>query len=248
VTAGALARHTTTALVRTGLHRSTTAKQPSFVSRYRYPETPRSMGVTTSLYGPERVFLVHVSRRIANFGVVITQRARRVEPRIVAGLDENRLTGYAGLPVNHNPYMTQFRDPVLAAGALSPAPGEYAIVFDSAGRDSAGSFTFRYWTNDVTPPSLRLRRGTVRRGTPVLVSASDAGAGVSPASIQATVDGQFVRTSFRNGVISIPTGGLSAGTHRVRLRVSDYQESKNTENVPRILPNTRTRTVVVRVR
>jgi len=34
----------------------------------------------------------------------------------------------------------------------------------------------------------------------------------------------------------------------VRLRVSDYQETKNTENVARILPNTRTLTATFRVR
>jgi hypothetical protein len=40
-------------------------------------------------------------------------------------------------------------------------------------------------------------------------------------------------------VIRIQTGGVSAGAHRIRVRVSDYQETKNTENVARILPNTR---------
>ena len=38
------------------------------------------------------------------------------------------------------------------------------------------------------------------------------------------------------------------GSHRLRLRVSDYQESKNTENVARILPNTRWLTATFRVR
>ena len=89
----------------------------------------------------------------------MTQRGRgsRVEPRIVAGLDENRLTGYAALPVNHNPYMDEFQDGVLAAGALSPVPGDYAVVFDSASRAGAGTFRFRYWVDDVTPPTLRVR-------------------------------------------------------------------------------------------
>ena len=31
----------------------------------------------------------------------------------------------------------------IVAAALSPAPGEYAIVFDSATRAGAGRFTFR---------------------------------------------------------------------------------------------------------
>ena len=206
--------------------------------------------MTTVLRGPERVYRLRLTKRVANLGVVITQRGRtsRVEPRVVAGFDENRLTGYAGLPVNHNPYSERFREPVLAAGALSPAPGEYAVVFDSASRSQAGSFSFRYWVNDVTPPTLRLRTRTVGRGSPVLVSATDSGAGIYPESVLATLDGDRVDATFRRGVVSVSTAGLESGSHRLRVRISDYQESKNTENVARILPNTRSFTATFRVR
>ena len=71
--------------------------------------------------------------------------------------------------------MDGFHEPVLAAGALSPLPGEYAVVFDSAARAGAGAFTFRYWVDDVKPPVLRLRTPSVVAGKPVLVSATDAG-------------------------------------------------------------------------
>jgi hypothetical protein len=250
VTAGALARHRLLELARPGVTRSTTSGQPSLVSRYRYPETPTGVGVTTVLRGPERVFRVRLTKRVANFGVVITQRGRasRVEPRVVSGVDENRLTGYAGLPVNHNPYMDEFRDGVLAAGALSPAPGEYAVVFDSPARAGAGSFTFRYWVDDVTPPMLRLRTRVVAAGRDLKVAAIDAGAGIYADTIRASIDGESYGTDFRPGVISVSTAALSPGTHRLRLRVSDYQEAKNTENVARILPNTRTLVVTFRVR
>ena len=166
----------------------------------------------------------------------------------MADFDENRLTGYAGLPVNHNPYMDAFREPVLAAGALSPAPGHYAIVFDSATRAGAGGFTFRFWVNDTTPPTLRLRTKVVRAGQDVKVGAVDKGSGIYADSIAATVDGELVRASYRDGVVSIPTRSLGPGSHRLRLRVSDVQESKNTENVARILPNTRWLTATVSVR
>jgi hypothetical protein len=241
VSAAALARHSTLALARPGLYRSTTRGQPSYVSRYRYPETPRGIGVTTMLRGPERVFRLRISRRVANFGVVVTRRGAgsHVEPRVVAGVDEDRLTGYAGLPVNHNPYTDRFDGRLLAAGALSPAPGDYAVVFDSATGAGAGSFVFRYWVNDVTPPTLRLRTHRVQPGSSVLVAAGDAGAGVDPESIQAAVDGSIVGVRFNHGVVSVATRGLAPGTHRLRLRVSDYQEAKNTENVGPILPNTR---------
>ena len=250
VSASALAKHRVGTLLRPGVYRSTTASRPALVSRYRYPETPSGIGVTTTLRGPERVFRFRIAKRVANAGVVITRRAGsgRVEPRMVAALDENRLTGYAGLPVNRNPYMDAFHESVLAAGVLSPLPGEYAAVFDSAARADAGAFTFRYWVNDVKPPVLRLRTPSVVAGKPVLVSATDAGAGVYPGSIRIVLDGTSRSGTLHGGLLSISTSGLSAGTHRLRLRVSDYQESKNTENVARILPNTRTATFTFRVR
>ena len=250
VAVAALQGHDTVALARPGSYRGSTAGRPTLVSRYRYPEDPRGIDVATFLRGPERVYRIRLTKSAANFGVVITGRGRgsRVEPRVVAQVDENRLTGYAGLPVAHNPYLEDFRSTVLAAGALSPIAGEYAAVFDSVSRAGAGSFTFRYWVNDVTPPTLHVRSRTVAAGRAVLVAASDSGSGVFPDSIVATVDGELVRAVFRRGVISISTGDFAPGRHRLRLRVSDYQESKNTENVARILPNTRWLTATFRVR
>jgi hypothetical protein len=250
VTAPSLGRHQRRTLGRPGVVRSTTAGRPALVTRYRYPETPSGVGLTTTLRGPERVFRFRITSRVANAGVVVTELGSRarVEPRVVAGLDENRLTGYAGLPVNHNPYMDTFRDPVLAAAVLSPARGDYAVVFDSAERSGAGAFRFRFWMNDVTPPTLRLRTRSVAAGRRVEVAASDAGSGIYPASLLVTVDGSRVTARLRRGVISIPTGTLDPGTHRLRVRLSDFQESKNTENVARILPNTRWLTATFTVR
>jgi hypothetical protein len=245
-----LARHKAIALARPGLHRATTDRRPALVSRYRYPENPNGLGVSIRLAGPELVYRVSIRRRIANFGVVVTQRARgsKVEPRVVAGLDENRLTGYAGLPVDHNPYLRTFREPLLAAAALSPARGQYAIVFDSETRAGAGRFTFRFWVNDVTRPTARLRARSIRHGSPLVVAVADGGAGIYPASLVVTVDGDAVEAALRRGLVRIPTGSLAPGRHRLRLRISDFQEGKNTENVARILPNTRVLATTVTVR
>ena len=103
------------------------------------------------------------------------------------------------------PVLDKFLRGVLAAGALSPLPGDYAIVFDSGSRAGAGSFTFRYWVNDVTPPRLRLRTPSVAGRQPLRVQATDAGAGVYGASIVAMVDGYDVRATFHSGVVSIST-------------------------------------------
>ena len=221
------------------------------MSRYRYPETPSGVGVTTTLRGPERVFRFRIAKRVVNAGVVITQRGAgaRVEPRIVAGARREPAHGIrraAGQPESVHGRVPRVR--ARGRRALA-APGEYAAVFDSATRAGAGAFTFRYWVNDVTPPVLRLRTPSVSRGKPALVSATDAGAGVYPrVDPRSPSTARPRRGTLRGGLLSIPTGGLSPGTHRLRVRVSDYQESKNTENVARILPNTRTATFTFRVR
>jgi len=246
----ALSRHRLLPLSRPGLYRGSTQGRPALASRYRYPENPRGIGVTTVLSGPERVYRIRLAKRVANFGVVITQRApgSRVEPRVVAQLDENRLTGYAALPVAHNPYLEDFRESVLAAGALSPLPGEYAVVFDSATQAGAGAFAFRFWVNDVTPPTARLLSRVASLGGPLRVAVTDAGSGVYPQSLRVLVDGQSVEAAYGPGLVRIPTLGLAPGKHRLRLRVSDYQETKNTENVARILPNTRVLTATFTIR
>jgi hypothetical protein len=53
------------------------------------------------------------------------------------------------------------------------------------------------------------------------------------------VDGSERRGTFARGVVRVPTTGLRPGRHALRLQVSDYQETRNMENVGRILPNTR---------
>jgi hypothetical protein len=187
---------------------------------------------------------------VANFGVVITSRAPgvRVEPRVVAGADESRLTGVAALPVNGNPYLETYRQPTLTAGAIRPRAGLYAVVFDSRTVAGAGPFAFRYWLDDVTPPAARLLTRSIRRGAPIRIRVSDAGSGVDPANLVATVDGSYRDASLSAGVVRIGTSGLAPGRHRLRLQLSDFQETHNDENVARILPNTRVLRAAVVVR
>src|SRR5205085_2808070 len=78
-------------------------------------------------------------------------------------------------------------EPVV--GAVLPAPGEYDFVFDTPSRAAAGRFRFRFWIADTTPPTIRLAS---LHGTTIVVSILDAGAGVDPLSLDATVDGRSV--------------------------------------------------------
>ena len=238
--APALGGARSTPLVKPGLHKATTRGGSSLVARYRYPESPEGKGFETNLTGPERVFRVNVGRPVANVGVVVTSRARgvRVEPRVVSAGNENRLTGYAALPFNLNPYLRTFEEPVLAAGILRPARGAYDIVFDSHSATSAGAFAFRYWVNDVTPPRLAFRTRVVARGALLAIGATDVGAGVDASSLVLRIDGRERGARVSGGAIRIPTGGLARGRHSLVLQLSDYQETRNNENVLRILPNT----------
>ncbi|NUT55309.1 MAG: S8 family serine peptidase [Thermoleophilia bacterium] len=228
-------------LRRPGVYKSTTKGGSSRVTRYRYPERPIGFGFAATLPGPERVFRVTLKRPAANFGVVLTSRnpGVRVEPRIVKAGDERRLTGYAALPFNLNPYLRTFGELVLAAGTILPAPGSYDVVFDSPSAARAGAFAFRYWVNDVSPPSLSLRTRTVTGGTPLVLASSDRGSGVDPASVVVRIDGDEHEGRFAAGRVTVATGGLAKGRHQLRVQISDYQESRNMENVGRILPNTR---------
>jgi subtilisin family serine protease len=234
----------------TGTYRGNTQGKPALVDTYRYPDDPTDLGIPRFLRGPEQVFRVRLSRPAANFGVAVLARRGAVEPRIVRAGDENRLLGSVALPYNTNPYLRAFGTLQPVAGATRPATGEYDVVFDSATAAGAGSFTFRFWIGDTARPRLRLRTRTVRRRGRLLISAVDRGSGVNPRLIRVTVDGRDrpARYDSRRQLVVVPLRGVSRGRHRVVATVSDYQESKNTENVGRILPNTARLSAVVRVR
>jgi hypothetical protein len=88
----------------------------------------------------------------------------------------------------------------------------------------------------VKPPTVKLRG--YARGI-VTLAVTDAGASVDTSALRAFVDGDGSVVTLRNGRALVKAGALSAGKHTIRLLVSDYQETKNMEDVLRILPNTR---------
>ena len=229
-------------LARPGVYRGNTHGRPARVSCYRYPSDPSEVDVPPCLRGPEQVFRVRLRHPVANFGVAVLSRARgvRVQPRVVRAGDENRLAGYAGLPLNLNPYLPALDQPALVAGAVRPGAGAYDVVFDTPSRRRAGKFRFRFWAGDTKPPRIRLVTHRVREGQPVLLRISDAGAGVDPGSLHATVDGTAVAIRYRSGRGRIDTILLGRGRHTLVVRASDYQEAKNMENSGPILPNTST--------
>jgi subtilisin family serine protease len=236
-----LARQRATPLRRPGVYRGSTAGRPSLVEAYRYPEG------YSRLSGPEQVFRVTISRTVANFGVVLLDGGR-VQARIVVAGDENRQVGYAALPINLNPYLADFTSPRRVSGATRPARGSYDVVFDSPSRATAGRFTFRFWVDDTQPPTASLLTRTVAVGAPIVAVATDTGSGVDPQSTVASIDGAKRTAQQTGGRIRISTDGLAPGRHRLTLQVSDFQETRNNENVPRILPNTRVLQTTITIR
>jgi hypothetical protein len=235
-------------LTRTGTYAGTTRGKPSAVSAYRYPDTPS--GIQNRPTGPEQVFRVTLRRPVANFGVVTlgTARAAVPQPRVVIADDENHLTGYPGLPIVINPYLESFGAARPVAGAVRPGAGTYDIVFDTVKGTKPGPYSFRFWVNDVTPPTVKLLTPLVRRPAKLELAVADGGAGVDPLSLEAKVDGKSVDVAYSRGRAEIDLTRIGRGTHRLSFQASDYQELKNMENVPRILPNTQSLAAAFRVR
>jgi subtilisin family serine protease len=234
VSAPKLAGEAKRTLTRTGTYTGTTMHGPSLVRAYRYPT-----GGDVTYAGPERAYRFHLSGRPANAGVVVL--SGHATPHITFDGSEDRLAGYPGLPLDLNPYREAYGSSVRAAAVVLPANGTYDAVFDTRSAADAGVFTFRYWVNDVKPPTLRV---TSTRGG-ITVRASDAGSGVDPASIVATLDGRHVAARYARGLIKLVA---KKGRRTLVLSVADYQESKNMEDVAKILPNTATLRTTVRVR
>jgi len=220
VAAPKLSRERAVALVRPGIVRGTTVGAPSLVSSYRYP----TGGATYP--GPERVYRITVNGSPANFGAVVLRG--HVTPLVTEAGDENRLTGYPGLPVDINPYRRTYGDARLVAGSVLPARGAYDLVLETTPKSRPGPFTIRWWLNDTTPPRLRL---LPVQGDDVRITATDGGSGVDPSSISASVDGSATSATWSAGTFRIH---LTPGRHKLIVRVSDYQETKNMEDV---LPN-----------
>jgi subtilisin family serine protease len=243
----ALATEPSTPLTKTGTYHGDTRGKPSLVDTYRYPEDARLLGVERSLRGPEQVFHVALTAPVANFGVAVTGGASSIQPRVVRNADENQLTGDIGLPYNANPYLPSFGIPTRVAGAALPGAGAYDVVFDSPAPTSGGAFTFRFWIGDTTPPRLKL---ISTRGGRLRVRATDAGSGIDPFFVRLFVDGhrRVAAYSARTSLVTASLRGLKRGRHRFTLLVSDYQETKNMENVRRILPNTSRLSRAFRVR
>jgi hypothetical protein len=155
--------------------------------------------------------------------------------------DEDRLAGFAGLPIRINPYKSGFYGVEPAVGVFRPTAGAYDLVFDTPNRAAAGRFTFRFWVNDTTRPTVRLLTPRVPSGAALRMRVRDRGSGIDPQSLYGVVDGKFGRVVYspRTGQARLFVGKLKPGRHRLVFGASDWQETKNDENASGTLMNTR---------
>jgi subtilisin family serine protease len=209
-----------------GDYSGSTAGGESKVSLYRYPS-----GSDVAYPGPEVVYRVTFKKPVRNFGVAVLSGT--AVPHIVFAGNEDHLAGFTALPYFLNPYFPQWGDRRQIAGVVGQGPGTFDIVFDTRGNAQPGPFRFRYWVNDTTPPKVRIVSAQDRS---IDLSLTDAGSGVDPRSLEVILDGRaIVSPDYKNGTLVIRT---TRGKHHVLIQVSDYQESKNTEDVARVTPNT----------
>ena len=248
---------------------------------YRWPTLPFGIlgifGVDPSINddGREKVYSLDIPRQAVNAGVVVERPAPRINASIIAllssaqpihpwflnSLDENDVTGYAGIPVNSNGLMPDFLFNVGAAGGVFLPPGRYFVSVDSGrdfftGRSLAGPYRLRSWVNDVRPPNVALITRRVSSGRPTVVARiADAASGVDPLSLLLLFGtNQLAATRFDPetgiAIFSIPrdVNPLEPGPEFMRVFASDNQETKNihTEGV-NPMPNSRFRGIRMEV-
>ena len=118
-------------LLTPGTVRGSTRGQPDRVERYRYPAYTGALGLPVRWRGGESLYRFHLDKRALNVGVTVEPLAGGgLRPFLMRGLDENRIAGESGLPIDVGPSLTD--DPVPSAGLYWAPAGDYAVAVDSA--------------------------------------------------------------------------------------------------------------------
>jgi subtilisin family serine protease len=245
----------------------TTRGSADRVEVYRYPAAPFGNQPDRPAMredGAEKVYVTTLRQKAVNMGVSIldTSPGAQIDPFVLGALDENEVQGFAGTPVDVNSLTYNYLARAGTAGAAFPRAGTYYVAVDSGRGDfddksRAGRYVLRSWVNDLKPPTLKLLTTRVWSGHPTLVfRALDSQSGVDPASLTVGYRGSLVAVGsydWRTGIATFPlpqsVPALAGGTTvRTRMIASDFQEAKNVDTLgDKIMPNTRTATVPMRV-
>jgi hypothetical protein len=217
------------------------------------------------------VYALDIPKQAVNAGVVVVKPVPKLDANISAlfssnqpihpwflgSLDENDVTGYAGIPVNVNGLLPDFLYSIGASGGVFLPAGRYYVSVDSghdafSGRPQAGPFVLRSWVNDVKPPNVKLLTRAISSGRPtVAVKVADALSGVDPFSLllffgpprrvqQVGATTYDPATGIATFTIPRDAPALETGTQFMRVVAADYQEAKNIDTEgPNPMPNTK---------
>jgi minor extracellular serine protease Vpr len=239
--------------------RGDTRRGANTVEAYRFPTAPFGNQPDAPAMiedGSETLYETTLPAKAINAGVAVFDRTSgaQIDPWYLGAQDESSVQGQAGTPVDVNELTYDYPNDIGVAGASFPAPGRYWISVDSGqgrfdGTSLAGSYELHAWVNDVTPPTLKLLTTRVTAGRPTLVfRTTDGQSGVDPQSLTIGYDGALVgvgtyQRSTGLAIFPLPNdvSPLRAGSTRVRMMSSDFQEAKNVDTQgSKIMPNTRT--------
>ena len=179
---------------------------------------------------------MRLTRPVANFGVV-DHRARAGLPGRAAGRRGRRrepADGLRGAAAQPQPLRRRVRRARARRRRRPPArPGLYHVVFDSPTTARARALPLPLLDRRRASRRARARRAArFARASRSASASRDAGSGIDVRLArgdvrrpQATARGSWARAS------GSPRDGLAPGRHRLRSQLSDYQETRNNENV-----------------
>jgi hypothetical protein len=158
--------------------------------------------------------------------------------------------------------MYDYRADVEAAGANYPIAKRYYVVVDSGsdiftGKSFPGSYTLRFWIDDLKPPTISLMSTTVASGRPTIVAtAKDAGSGIDPLSLVLNYNGNVLIGAAAYdpttgiALFPIPSAAptITAGKKTAIVQAADNEETKNVNPPPgAATPNTTAKAVTLTV-
>ncbi len=235
---------------------------PSLVSQFAFPSwpfgpPPNYTGVPYTEPGAEDLYTIQIASPAINFGVsVLAQSAgSEIDPFVLGSKNENDVQGYAGLPVNVNGLMYDYRADIEAAGAAFPLAKRYYVAVDSGsdvftGKSLPGRYVLRAWIDDLRPPAVKLITTRLAAGRPTIVAVvTDSQSGVDPLSLVFNYNNNVLlgASAYDPGtglvLFLIPSNAPKMKAAKKKksaiLVASDNQETKNVNTIgANVLPNT----------
>ena len=181
-----------------------------------------------------------LTKPVANFGVVVLSDGEgvTVAPRIVAAGDENRLVGYAALPVDDQPVRRALRTREPVVGASCPAPGATTSSSTRPPARAPGGSPSASGSTTRRRRRVRLLSEPSRAAQRLRLAVTDAGSGVDPASLLAH-GRRPGRAISRSRAASRRSRSAATPGHAPARPQAPTTRRRRTWRTSAVLPNTR---------